>query len=491
MNLPAHLSLSVLPSLSFALVAPPPPQEPAREQNPEISAVELESHVRFLASDELRGRRTGSEELNRAARYLAREFESYGLEPAGDEGSYLQEMFFVVETWEALPEVDLVSGDGEIRSAVYGQDFRVRQPGGDGSFELIVVTEDDALPELQGDSIALCLDGMSTSKARRWLEAQGVPLGIGLDLLVTFTRKPGKSTTKLPRAGRPRLAQEDFDPSPTPWIEVSPALRDFLLGGELKRIDLRLHHSRELLPTYNVIARLPGRVAEPGKGLADEAIVVSAHYDHIGVMAAERGEPAADGGEPDLIYNGADDDASGVACVLEIAQKFASLGPQERELLFLLATAEELGIIGTSFYLDHPSTPLENTVANLNFEMVGRPDEKAGGVGKLWLSGHERTSLMKTYQANGLDIVADPYPEQNFFSRSDNIVFCRRGIVGQTFSSYNLHQDYHRVSDEVETLDFEHLQGATAAGLEAVRLVADGTITPEWLEGGQPAARGR
>ena len=202
-------------------------------------------------------------------------------------------------------------------------------------------------------------------------------------------------------------------------------------------------------------------------------------------------DSAEQDGDTDVIMNGADDDASGVACVLEIAQKFAHSGPQARELVFLLATAEELGVVGTSYYLDHPSTPIERTVANLNFEMIGRPDEKAGGPGRLWLTGHERTSLMSTYVKNGLRIAADPYPEQNFFMRSDNIVFCFRGVVGQTFSSYNLHTDYHQVSDDADSLDYAHMESATAAGFEAVRLVADGTITPQWLEGGQPERRAR
>jgi Zn-dependent M28 family amino/carboxypeptidase len=115
-----------------------------------------------------------------------------------------------------------------------------------------------------------------------------------------------------------------------------------------------------------------------------------------------------------------------VACLLEIAQELAAGGPRDREVLFLLATAEEIGIVGTRFYLDHPSTPLERTVCNLEFEMIGRPDSAAGGAGRLWLTGPERTNLMRAY---------------------------------------------------------------TKAGLRAVELVADGSVDPAWLEGGRPEGR--
>jgi Zn-dependent M28 family amino/carboxypeptidase len=145
--------------------------------------------------------------------------------------------------------------------------------------------------------------------------------------------------------------------------------------------------------------------------------------------------------------------------------------------------------VGTTYYLDHPSTPLEETVLNLNFEMLGRPDESIGGSGNLWLTGGARTNLLAAFEEAKLDIFDDPHPQQNFFQRSDNIVFVRRGIVGQTLSSYNLHKDYHTPRDDADSLDYAHLEAATKVAFEALSLVATGSLDPIWLPGQQPGQR--
>jgi Zn-dependent M28 family amino/carboxypeptidase len=126
-------------------------------------------------------------------------------------------------------------------------------------------------------------------------------------------------------------------------------------------------------------------------------------------------------------------------------------------------------------------------VCNLNFEMIGRPDKLAGGPGKLWLTGDERSSLGAAFRELGLAIVADPRPAERFFERSDNIAFARRGIVAQTLSSYDLHADYHHVTDEADKLDYAHMEAAIRASFEAARALADGRIEPKWLEGGDPS----
>ncbi len=109
----------------------------------------------------------------------------------------------------------------------------------------------------------------------------------------------------------------------------------------------------------------------------------------------------------------------------------------------------------------------ENIVCNLNFEMLGRPDPEAGGPGKMWLTGFERSSLGPAFLEAQIDLVADPRLEQNFFERSDNIVFVKQGVVGQTLSSYNMHRDYHGVDDEADRIDFAHLDACAEAGFLA------------------------
>jgi hypothetical protein len=121
--------------------------------------------------------------------------------------------------------------------------------------------------------------------------------------------------------------------------------------------------------------------------------------------------------------------------------------------------------------------------------MIGRPDPKIGGAGAMWLTGYESTNLGAAFTAAGLAVRVDPRPEQHFFQRSDNWAFVLQGIVGQTLSTFNLHADYHHVTDEADRLDYAHMESCVRAAFRAVKLVADGTLTPSWIEGKRPSAR--
>jgi Peptidase family M28 len=223
-----------------------------------------------------------------------------------------------------------------------------------------------------------------------------------------------------------------------------------------------------------------GIVRGTDPALRDEAVLIDAHYDHLGIGPAVAG---------DSIYNGADDDASGVVAVLGAARALAAGPPPKRTVIFLATTGEELGLLGTLWYLEHPVVPLESLVANLAIEMIGRPDSLAGGPGKGWLTGFERSTMGEQLAAAGLPIVADPRPEQQFFQRSDNIAFALRGIPAHTLSSYNMHPDYHTPADEVGRIDLDHLARLVDAAARAARLLADGEA-PTWHPGGQPVPGG-
>jgi hypothetical protein len=223
-------------------------------------------------------------------------------------------------------------------------------------------------------------------------------------------------------------------------------------------------------PAVNVVGLLRG--SDPA--LEGEAIVVTAHYDHLGIGPAVNG---------DSIYNGADDDASGTVAVMEIARALARARPApKRTVVFLLVTGEERGLLGTRWYLDHPVVPLARTVANLNIEMIARPDSLAGGSGKAWLTGYDRSTMGVMLRDAGIPIVPDPRLEQHFFERSDNIAFARRGIPAHTLSSFNLHADYHEPSDEASRADPAHMARVIAAAARAVALLADGPA-PAWTPG--------
>lgn len=230
----------------------------------------------------------------------------------------------------------------------------------------------------------------------------------------------------------------------------------------------------------NVVAILPGS----DSSLHDEAVVIDAHYDHIG--KAGNGMCVARGA--DSICNGADDDASGTVAVMETARILAAGPAPRRSIVFLLVTGEERGTLGSRWYLQHPAMPLAKTVANLEIEMIGRPDSLAGGPGKAWLTGYNRSSMGRMLRENGIPLVADPRPAEDFFDRSDNIIFAYQGIPAHTVSSFNLHNDYHQVSDETRATDPVHMAAVINAIARASRLLADGPA-PEWMPGGRPRQR--
>ena len=210
--------------------------------------------------------------------------------------------------------------------------------------------------------------------------------------------------------------------------------------------------------------------------LRDEVVLVLAHYDHVGIGRAVEG---------DSIYNGADDDASGVVAVMEIARLLQAAGGAKRTLVFSAMTGEEMGLLGAREYIARPPLPLDKTVAVLVIEMIGRPDSLAGGAGKGWLTGYELSTMGDVLRDNGIPIVPDPRPSQNFFRRSDNFAFARIGIPAHTLSSFNLHTDYHRPSDEADAMDFDHMTAVISAAARAVKVLADGP-RPDWHPGKRP-----
>lgn len=223
--------------------------------------------------------------------------------------------------------------------------------------------------------------------------------------------------------------------------------------------------------TWNAIAILRGSDS------AGEVVLLTAHLDHLGI-----GPPNAAG---DSIYNGADDDASGTTAVLALAHAFAAGPRARRTMVFALFGSEELGGLGNAGFLAHPPVPLASIVADLEFEMIGRPDPAVPG-DALWLTGYERSNLGPELAKHGAHLLPDPHPRENFFQRSDNIALARRGIIAQTVSSYGLHKDYHQPSDDLAKIDFNHLDRAIASMVDPIRWLAGTAWRPAWNPGGKP-----
>ena len=224
--------------------------------------------------------------------------------------------------------------------------------------------------------------------------------------------------------------------------------------------------------TRNVIGVLAGSDAK----LKDQVILLTAHLDHIGVGTPVNG---------DSIYNGADDDASGCVAVLQLARALAAGPRPKRTVLFVLFGSEETGGQGDQYFLQYPPLPLDRIVANLEFEMIGRPDP-AVKPDELWLTGYDRSTLGPELARRGAKLVADPHPAQQFFRRSDNFALAKRGIIAQTVSSYGLHSDYHRPSDDLAHIDFKHMEHAIASMIDPVEWLANSDFKPEWLPGKKP-----
>ncbi len=314
---------------------------------------------------------------------------------------------------------------------------------------------------LAADSMEGRMTGAPGARAARWISAQFAAAGltpagdsggflqhIPLQVAAPTPAMPGSAATpsRQPRP-RPVASWEE-------WNALDPALR---------------------ARSSNVVGVLPG--SDPT--LRDEVVLVTAHYDHIGI-----GRPI----DGDSINNGADDDASGVIAVIEMAKALRNGPRPKRTIVFMAITGEESGGLGTRWYIAHPVRPLEKTVVDLNIEMIANADSLAGGFGKAWLTGYERSTMGDLLADNGIPLVPDPRPTQRFFERSDNAAFARIGIPAHSLSSYNLMTPYHHPKDEPSVINAPHMAEVIGATARALRLLADGP-KPTWHPGGRPAAR--
>lgn len=258
-------------------------------------------------------------------------------------------------------------------------------------------------------------------------------------------------------------------------LKIEPAGDD---GGYLQTVKFtrRSRRNPEAPPIEAVTTNVIGILRGSDRASAKETILLSAHLDHLGVGREVNG---------DNIYNGADDDASGVTAVLGLAEVLAAGPKPKRTVLFVLFGSEEIGGWGARHFLEHPPVPLESIVANLQFEMIGRPDA-AVAPRTLWLTGYERSDLGEQLAKHGARLVADPHPEQKFFQRSDNYALARRGVIAHTVSSFGLHADYHRPSDDLAHVDFVHMTDAISSMVEPVTWLVNTKFKPQWKEGGKP-----
>ena len=237
----------------------------------------------------------------------------------------------------------------------------------------------------------------------------------------------------------------------------------------------------DLPPAQNVAALLLG--SDPL--LRETAIILSAHYDHLGL------KPDGDG---DRIFNGANDDASGTAAVIEIAQALASLPIRpKRTILFIAFYGEERGMLGSNHYVEHPLWPLDRTVANLNLEHLGRTDSTEGPqLRRASVTGFDYSDIGDIVRQIGAltGIAVHHHPENSdkFFPQSDNIVFARQGIPAHSICAAFLYPDYHTPADHWDKLDYENMATLTRMIALALLTLAEHDQPPRWNEHSEQAA---
>ncbi|HUF48809.1 MAG TPA: M20/M25/M40 family metallo-hydrolase [Vicinamibacterales bacterium] len=424
-----------------------------------VSEASVRSHMEFLASDALNGRGSGTREEWMAAEYIAAQFSAWGLEPLGDEGGFVQKIALAGYEATGPPVVEA----GELRFT-HGRDILAGNVGRPTiSGQLVKYAGEESVPM---GSVVLLPPGEPARQVT----------GAVLVIAEAGERDREQWTTRAARLPRVSTEITEFvaDPLPRATIILSTTETHAALGALIDRAEVTLRTpvaepTRSY--TWNVVASLTGSHERS----ADDVIVLSAHIDHIGICAEEG----------DTICNGADDNASGTVAVMELARAMASGPRPRRTIVFALFGSEERGGHGASHFVQLPVIPLESIIADIQFEMIGRPDE-AVEPGELWLTGFERSDLGPTLAERGARLVADPHPEQNFFQRSDNFRFAREGIVAHTVSSFGLHEDYHRPSDEIRLIDFAHMTAAIQSMLEPIRGLANDEFRPEWAPDGRP-----
>jgi hypothetical protein len=220
----------------------------------------------------------------------------------------------------------------------------------------------------------------------------------------------------------------------------------------------------------NVIGLLRG--SDPS--LAQEAVLFSAHLDHLPARPE-----VGDG-----IFNGADDDASGVTAVVMLADAFGAWSKPKRSILFVAFGGEESGLLGSKHFANEPLWPLDKIVANINIEMIGRPEPGANG--KMWMTGWQKsdlgTLLSEVSSRKNFEIFEHPKFSTMLYQASDNWSLAKRGVVAHSFSAGSLHGDYHQPDDEWERLEIPHLTRVIQGLFEASQPLVQGRITPKSKE---------
>ena len=393
-----------------------------------LSAKEVERVERILSADDMEGRKTFSPAIDRAADFIADEFKKTGLQTQNNSGSYLQSF--------ALVRTQVIS----VNCSFNGVFIAAK--------DVIVVTSSPelAITEKSGyEKVYIGKMDNLNQMARKYINANKNYLV----LVDTFFAKTFPTLTRM----KAQMFTSDKNVI-------------FVLGDkDPQTFSITAKHEITEQKLANVLGILPG------KSKKNEYVIFSGHYDHLGISRKDRQGNLL----TDSIYNGANDDAAGTTAVIMLAKYFKAMNNNERTLIFVAFTAEEIGGFGAQ-YFSRQYNP-EEVKAMFNIEMIGT--ESKWGKNSAYITGYDKTDMGKILQGNlegtGFTFYPDPYPTQNLFFRSDNATLARLGVPAHTISTSKMDSEpnYHKTSDEIGTLDIENM----AKIIKSIALSSKGIIS--------------
>lgn len=448
----------------------------ARSSSAPILERNIRAELGFMASDAMQGRGSGTGYERIAAEYIGSQFRQFGLEPGGDADqsgnkSFVQRVPLESSKFTEPPVLTVTSG-AHTHKWQYGRDFLVsslRAARISGELQVIDASGTPA----KGVIVVVKLPEMADQQQRQDVVRKArAAQAAGVVMLESDANRKSREAGDARLPNLPARVPSDAETQFGVFALKKDALE--LLAGLPAGAKAEFSGAtaqNEGGATWNAVGVLRG--SDP----SGETIMLSAHLDHLGVN-----EALSTG---DKIFNGADDDASGCVAVMELARVLAAGKRPRRTIYFICFGSEERGGYGARYFIANSPVPLDKIVADFNFEMLGRPDAKVPP-GKLWLTGYDRSTLGPELVRQGAALVADPHPEQNFFQRSDNYTLALRGVVAQTVSSFGLHTDYHRPSDEISKIDFAFMTRSLNSMVRPIQWLSNARFRPAWLPGKAP-----
>jgi hypothetical protein len=469
------------------------------QSSPAITAAEIQKHVQYLASDQLEGRRTGTKGAEAAAQYIANEFKAYGLKPVGDQGTYFQKFEFVAGI--KLGDLNTLTATfaGKSTPLEVDKDFRPLGFSTSEAFEgeLVFVGYGISDTSKKLDDYA----GHDVTGKVVLVLRNAPPSEMGRDFspYASLRYKASKAKERGARAVMVVTGPEDSENDDLirlsydnamgnagfPCLNITRKAADMLLAqtcSTIKDLQKKLNETKQSNSFLVKDAKVSGKIALKeirqmamnvvgflegnDESLKNQIMVLGAHYDHLGMGGESSGSLRPD---TVAVHHGADDNASGTAGVLELAQAFAGKKAElKRGMLFIAFSGEELGVLGSAYYVNHPIFPLEGTVVMLNMDMIGRMNKKTlivYGVGTS--PGFE--ALATKYNADSTFVLK---LNKDGYGPSDHSSFYGKRVPVFNFFT-DIHSDYHRPSDTYDRLNYPGEEkivqyvGAIAADLNA------------------------